>query len=254
FIDDFINIGVPPEIDDTPDDPTVNVVLAGDDAPDLGQTDGHDHIWYTSTQLLDTQLDLEDSTQTLGFGDDVYFDSDLGNNAGGNAGRDIFVMLGGDDEIQGDDKADFALFGTGDDRGEGNRGNDMMWGEDGNDTLAGGDGDDSLFGGIGDDVLNGLGGDDMLNGAAGADTFVFSGSDFGNDTIDNFAISAASAEHDVLVFVANTGEVADFAAFVAAADQVGSDIVYDLGDDSLNAITIRNTFLANMTADDFDFL
>ncbi|MEP4249930.1 calcium-binding protein [Tateyamaria sp.] len=156
-------------------------------------------------------------------------------------------LLGGtgNDTIEGHEDNDIGRGQDGNDVLRGGLGEDMLYGDAGNDTLAGGDGDDSLFGGIGDDVLN---------GAAGADTFVFSGSDFGNDTIDNFAISAASAEHDVLVFVANTGEVADFAAFVAASDQVGSDIVYDLGDDGLNTITIRNTFLANMTADDFDVL
>ncbi|MEP1588351.1 MAG: hypothetical protein ABJZ90_20525 [Paracoccaceae bacterium] len=133
-------------------------------------------------------------------------------------------------------------------------GDGSLLGGTGNDTIEGHEDNDIGRGQDGNDVLRGGLGEDMLYGAAGADTFVFSGSDFGNDTIDNFAISAASAEHDVLVFVANTGEVADFAAFVAAADQVGSDIVYDLGDDGLNAITIRNTFLANMTADDFDVL
>ena len=46
----------------------------------------------------------------------------------------------------------------------------------------------------------------------------------------------------------------DFAGFAAASDQVGSDIVYDLGDDGLNTITIRDTFLVNLTADDFDFI
>ncbi|MEP1963723.1 hypothetical protein [Tateyamaria sp.] len=113
-------------------------------------------------------------------------------------------------------------------------GDGSLLGGTGNDTIEGHEDNDIGRGQDGNDVLRGGLGEDMLYGAAGADTFVFSGSDFGNDTIDNFAISAASAEHDVLVFVANTGEVADFAAFVAASDQVGSDIVYDLGDDGLN--------------------
>ena len=67
-------------------------------------------------------------------------------------------------------------------------------------------------------------------------------------------MASAADEHDVLRFLANTGEVTDFESFVAASTQVGADIVYDLNADGMNTITIRNTFLTNMTADDFDFV
>jgi len=97
-----------------------------------------------------------------------------------------------------------------------------------------------------------LNGDDVLNGAAGADSFVFAGN-FGNDVIENFATSAFNAVHDLIVF-ASGSEVSNFNGFIAASTQVGSNVVYDLGDDGVNMITINNTNLNNMTAADFDFL
>lgn len=53
----------------------------------------------------------------------------------------------------------------------------------GNNTLLGNDGNDSIFGGDAVDWIDGGTGDDHLSGGGGADIFVFTGDDFGHDTI-----------------------------------------------------------------------
>ncbi|WP_199311498.1 FG-GAP-like repeat-containing protein [Anabaena subtropica] len=101
------------------------------------------------------------------------------------------------------------------------RGNDednILYGLDGNDTLNGGGGDDWLFGGngndtlnggIGDDILIGGAGNDRLFGGAGTDIFVFgftgnpfNSSDFGIDTISDFAVGVDAIALDILSFTA----------------------------------------------------
>lgn len=109
-----------------------------------------------------------------------------------------------------------------------------------------------LFGGAGNDTLSGMEGDDVLNGATGADIFVFGTGNFGNDTISNFATAAFNTQHDVIRFAAGA-EVTTFAQFVDNAAQLGDDVIYDRGNDGINVITIENTALANLSADDFIF-
>ena len=50
--------------------------------------------------------------------------------------------------------------------------------------LVGNAGNDTLIGGTGDDTLEGGAGNDLLIGGAGSDTYVFDGSDLGEDTIE----------------------------------------------------------------------
>jgi trimeric autotransporter adhesin len=82
---------------------------------------------------------------------------------------------------------------TGIERIDGNLGNDIItgsvaadtiYGGDGSDTLSGGAGNDSLYGDLGDDVIIGGTGDDLLSGGDGLDTFRFSGTTNGFDSID----------------------------------------------------------------------
>ena len=60
-------------------------------------------------------------------------------------------------------------------------------GGDGGDFLTGGAANDVLAGGTGTDVLDGGQGNDLLVGGADADKFQFTGTDFGNDIIGDWA-------------------------------------------------------------------
>ncbi|SFC39436.1 calcium-binding protein [Tropicimonas isoalkanivorans] len=90
---------------------------------------------------------------------------------------DILTGTKGDDTIR-------ALAGN--DLVSGLRGDDLLNGGAGNDILDGGAGNDRLQGGGGDDVLIGRSGNDVLTGGAGADTFRFTNSSEGADTITDF--------------------------------------------------------------------
>ena len=70
----------------------------------------------------------------------------------------------------------------------------------GNDTLGGGNWDDNLYGGDGDDTLTGHGGRDRLEGGAGLDTYRFSRTYWGQDTINNYAEDHGIVGPDVLSF------------------------------------------------------
>lgn len=113
------------------------------------------------------------------------------------AGDDTLDGRGGDDTLWGGNGADSLLGGddnddmtggagndtlrgeNGNDSVDGGEGDDVVAGNDGNDTLDGRDGNDSLYGGNGNDLLRGLDGDDLLGAANGNDT-VYGGN--GNDT------------------------------------------------------------------------
>ena len=60
-------------------------------------------------------------------------------------------------------------------------------GGDGADLVTGGWGNDVLAGGAGTDTLDGGRGNDLLTGGADADKFQFTGTDFGNDIIGDWA-------------------------------------------------------------------
>jgi Ca2+-binding RTX toxin-like protein len=158
-----------------------------------------------------------------------------------------------DDQIFGDAGANLLIGGSGSDILDGRSGDDVIEGGDGADTLFGGMGDDHLLGGAGDDILNGnLGrdildggtGDDVLSGGGDADTFLF-GQNFGNDRITDFVAGAgAIIEFDRQVF-------ANFDAVVAAASQVGSDVVIAAG--ANGTLTLTGVSLAALSASDFSF-
>jgi len=73
-------------------------------------------------------------------------------------------------------------------------------------------------------------------------------SGFGRDTITDFRTSGASS--DVLEF--GTDIFADFASALAAADQIGSDVVFTV--DADNALTLQGVQLSSLAADDFRFV
>ena len=99
----------------------------------------------------------------------------------------------------------------------------------------------SIFTGTsGADTLFGGAGDDLLTGGAGSDLFVVS-KGYGSDTISDFT---AGAGGDVLR-VQNYG-FATFASFLAAAQQVGVDIVINLA--AGETLTLQNVTLASLVA------
>ncbi len=158
------------------------------------------------------------------------------------------------DQIYGDGGNNVLQGNAGDDTLDGRSGNDQLVGGDGSDTLAGGMGNDYLDGGDGSDVLNGGLDQDILIGGKGSDTltggtesdiFVFD-ADFGTDVITDF--TAAGAGADLIRF--DRSLFSDFASVVAAATQVGSDVVIEVAGSTL---TLQNVALSSLTDQNFDF-
>ena len=106
-----------------------------------------------------------------------------------------WLLLDGDDFLEGSDQADYADAGAGNDTLSMREGDDIVLAGSGNDSVDAGIGFDLVYGGEGDDSLVGNGGDDTLSGGAGADTVLGgSGSDslFGGD--GNDVLSGLSAQ------------------------------------------------------------
>ncbi|MGH6709116.1 MAG: calcium-binding protein [Bradyrhizobium sp.] len=108
---------------------------------------------------------------------------------------------------------------------------------------------DTLIGDFKNNVLAGNGGNDTLAGGLGNDTFVFARAngavDFGNDTITDFAAGQDHLRIDHTIF-------GNFADVQQHMQQVGDDVVitYDAND----SITLHNVQIANLHANDFQFV
>ncbi|MDF0585064.1 calcium-binding protein, partial [Bradyrhizobium yuanmingense] len=160
------------------------------------------------------------------------------------------------DQIAGDAGNNLIVGGAGNDLIDARSGDDVVSGGSGDDALTGGMGKDKLDGGIGADILNGgldndilIGGagNDVATGGTGADIFVVGVGD-GSDTVTDF-IAGSGADHDMVRF--DRTMFADFASVIAAASQVGSDVVISLGNG--DSLTLQNVDLAALTADNFEF-
>ncbi|MFC5069097.1 glycerophosphodiester phosphodiesterase family protein [Flaviflagellibacter deserti] len=197
-----------------------------------------------------------DDVVTGGNGNDV-FDGGLGNDTlKGGAGDDLVAGGAGNDNVDGGSGDDSVSGGIGNDTLKGGSGNDLVDGGEGDDLIDAGSGDDVITAGAGNDTVDagsgvdrieGGAGDDLLKGGSGGDTFVFA-QGFGHDVISDFATSGASA--DVLEFSIDI--FADFAAAMASAVQVGSDVVFTIDEDT--TLTLDHTKLATLGADDFRFV
>jgi len=97
------------------------------------------------------------------------------------------------------------------------------------------------------DAISGLGGNDMLTGGSGADTFIF-GMGAGNDTITNFTIAGAGADHIVLSGIA---AMTTFAQAMAATTQVGANAVIALS--ANDSITLIGVSADHLVASSFLF-
>ena len=167
----------------------------------------------------------------------------------GGQGSDFLFAEGADDVMDGGDGFDLMNGGAGNDSMSGGNGNDRLEGNLGDDTLDGGAGDDELFGGNGgsSDTLIGGTGNDTMAGEAGADTFIFEDG-FGIDVITDFDEFSAAEVIDLSLVSAIT----DFSDLQANhLSQNGADAVIT---DGANTITLNNVLIADLGADDFDFI
>ena len=105
----------------------------------------------------------------------------------------------------------------------------------GDDVVDGGDGDDAIYGGSGDDVIRGGDGQDLLDGGAGSDVLI------GGEGIDIFVFRKGEGLTDIADFelsydildVEGFGGQLTYEALTNSGQQVGDDVVYTLGDDTL---------------------
>jgi len=105
--------------------------------------------------------------------DDNIWGDDSANFLDGGKGDDMLAGEGGDDYLRGGE-GDDSLTGFGDnDTLDGAAGSDNLWGGTGDDVIHGGAAGDTLNGETGNDRLDGGTGVDKLTGGDGADTFVF---------------------------------------------------------------------------------
>jgi hypothetical protein len=141
------------------------------------------------------------------------------------------------DDITGTAFADLIDGGTGADRIAGNGGGDSLKGGGSSDTVEGGRGRDRLDGGAGDDILTGDG---------QGDRFLFTGRTFGSDQITDLSRT------DRIILKA-ADEADTFDAFIAATTDRGRDLVYDLGGDGRNVITLVGIDAGDLRAAMFDF-
>ena len=128
----------------------------------------------------------------------------------------------------------------------GSGGRNKLDGKAGNDKLTGLGGKDTLIGGNGKDVLNGGAGDDKLTGGGKADTFVFAGK-FGNDTITDFKTAGTAEKIDLAKIAAITG-FNDLKN--NNLSEVAGNAVIDVG---ANSITLEGVAMADLSGNDFIF-
>ena len=120
----------------------------------------------------------------------------------------------------------------------------MLRGGAGNDRLNGQGGNDSVAGGPGDDILNAQAGNDTVSGGPGDDTLLGRG---GDDSIDGgpdidevvFEQSAAGVVVDLAAGTA-VGEGADSVTTIENA--IGSDFI-----DVLRGTAVRNVFFGGLS-------
>ncbi|MEZ0167970.1 calcium-binding protein [Microvirga sp. TS319] len=104
-----------------------------------------------------------------------------------------------------------------------------------------------MIGNAATNILFGGAGNDTLTGGAGSDVFAFT-TGFGKDVVTDFQAGAGSG--DVIEF--STSLFADVTTVLAAASQVGSDVVITV--DTSNTITLKNVQRSSLHADDFRFV
>ena len=99
--------------------------------------------------------------------------------------------------------------------------------EDGDDgvVLVGGSGPDTIDGGDGDDILIGGADDDMLSGGTGADTFLYTSTTDGDDTILDFGDGADVVDLDALFDALGAGDTEARADLVKITDDASGSVL-----------------------------
>lgn len=180
---------------------------------------------------------------------DVLIGSDGANSISAGGGNDILTGLGGADSLDGGagiDRADYSAslgavsvnLATGLGAG-GDAAGDVLSNIE---NLTGSSYADTLTGNALANILAGGLGNDMLTGGAGADTFVFN-TGGGSDVITDFAA-------EDVISLQGFG-ITTFADLLTRAHDVGGNLVIDLN--ANDHITLNNTALADLRADDFLF-
>jgi hypothetical protein len=101
----------------------------------------------------------------------------------------------------------------------------------------------AVYGTAGDDTFLSTLANEIFTGKSGDDTYIFSGG-FGKDTIKDFQASSDIVQFDHNVF-------SNFASAMSHAAQVGSDVVISF--DANNSVSLHNTLLSQLTANNFHF-
>ena len=166
----------------------------------------------------------------------------------GDDGQDTLTGGGGNDTLKGGVGEDVLRGNIFDDELHGSAGNDTLFGGKGNDMLDGGTDNDILFGRQGDDTLTGGGGDDTLEGEGGKDTFLFEIGK-GNDQINDLESGPGTA--DVIQLIGFGTNFDEFSEVIAAAMEVGGDVVIDFGGG--DSLTLVGRTIAQLDANDFSF-
>ena len=192
-----------------------------------------------------------DDTLVGGAGDDTLEGGAGDDLIGGRTGDDVInagdgddrvVGQLGDDVIDGGDGADVLNGGVGADIITGGAGGDTILGRNDADIIDGGDGDDALNGGSGEDRITGGAGDDVIVGGADADVFVYTETNFGDDTVFRYFDGVDS-------FEVSTTLAADFSDVNVVQDGRDAVISFDNG-----SITLVNRDAAQITEADFSFI
>jgi Ca2+-binding RTX toxin-like protein len=182
----------------------------------------------------------------------VTVDLSSGTATGVDIGTDTFTRIS---DVFGGSGGDLIISGPGDDYLDGGAGFDTLsyqsatagvnvdLGVSGQqDTVGAGQdfvqGFEALVGSAFADRLRGDGGDNNLTGLAGGDTFVFTGT-FGNDVVTDFSVQDDSLQFWDTRF-------SDSAAVLAAATQVGADVVIDAG--ASGSVTLTGMSLADLAS------
>lgn len=200
--------------------------------------DGLGRHEYESRTLFITPETTIENAHGAG-GNDQLIGNQAANYLKGNSGSDTLLGGTGNDTLSG---------GGQDDMLQGNAGNDQLWagpGDMGDDTMLGGAGQDVVGGGDGDDFLAGGLGGDILYGGSGNDTLIGGG---WTDTVNTPNDRFDEGEADLQELAANQiwgGDGHDLIIAAAGDDRIGAAS----GDDTIEAGSGNNLVFAGAGTD-----